>query len=206
MNKLIAPGMSAADVTKQFGSPGSITEIGQGIVMWTYSFPIQPERTELHLGGFSVYLKDGKVEKWSPVMEESRKTFGAGATPGAFGEQSFRLFVANDRLTNVANAVESDGSADASSLKASPDLEFRAQVFTGSSGNERPGEQTVILVLAQQDASKLEVLTQDNFGKRLLIVCRNRAIAVPVISAPFVSRQVMFTVKGPSALSSIQGK
>lgn len=206
LNKLIVPGMSTADVTNQFGSPGSTTEIGQAVVMWTYSFPLQPEKVGLHLAGFSIYLKDGKVEKWSPMMEESRQTIQAGGSQGSFGEQSFQIFLATDGLTNVANTVDSDGSADASNLKASADLEFKAKVFAGSSGKERPGEQTVILVVSEQDASKLKDLSEDNFGKRLLLVCRNQAIAAPVISAPLASRQLMFTVKNATVLNGIQGK
>jgi len=198
--------MSAADVRKQFGFPGSAIEIGQGVVMWTYSFPLQPGKARLHLAGFDIYLKDDKVEKWSPVMEESRQTFQDGGTQGAFGEQVFQIFLATDGLTNLVNVVDSDGSADVRNLKASPNVEFKAKVFAGSSGRERPGEQTVILVTSEQDASKLRELTENNFGRRLLIVCRNQAIAAPVISAPLGSRQFMFVVRNPTVLNGIQGK
>jgi len=206
LNKLIVVGMSAADVTNQFGSPGSAIEIDQGFVMWTYSFPLQSEKAGLHLAGFSIYLKDEKVEKWSPVMEESRQTFQAGNNQESFGQQAFQIFVASDDLTNLANTVDSEGIADASKLKASPNLEFKAKVFAGSSDNKRPGEQTVILVLSEQDASKLKDLSENSFGKRLLIVCRNKVIAAPVVSAPLASRQVMVTVKNSTVLNNIQGK
>jgi hypothetical protein len=206
LDKLIVPGMSAADVTNHFGSPGSATEIGLGVVMWTYSFPLEPKKLRLQLAGFSIYLKDGKVERWSPMMEESRQTFQTGGSQGAFGEQSFQIFLAIDGLTNVANTVDSVGGADARSLKATPDLEFKANVFIGSSSKERPGEQTVILVLGERDALKLKDLSEDNFGKRLLIVCQKQAIAAPVISAPLASRQLMFTVKNATVLNSIRGR
>jgi hypothetical protein len=206
INKLIVPGISEADVTKQFGSPGSISEIGQGAVMWTYSFPLQPEKAGLHLAGFSIYLRDGKVEKWSPIMEEARQTFQAGGTQGSFGEQTFQVFLATEAQTNVVNAVDSRGSADASDLEVAPDLEFKAKVFAGSGSNERPGEQTVILVISEQDASKLKDLSENNFGRRLLIVTRRQVIAAPAISAPLASRQFIFTVKNSAVNNAFRSQ
>lgn len=206
LNKLITPGMSATEVTNKFGSPGSTTEIDQDTVLLTYSFPLEPYKQALHLAGFSIYIKNGNVVKWSPIMEESRQTFQAGGSQGSFGEQSFQVFLAAGNLTNVAIIVDVEGSADASDLKASPDMSFKAKVFAGSSGSERPGEQTVILVVSDQDAVKLKGLTEGNFGKRLLIVCRNKVIAAPAISAPLASRQLMLTVKNSAVLDSLRSQ
>lgn len=204
LTNLIVEGMSMADVTSKFGSPDSVREIVPGIDLWLYSFPIQEGKTEPHLGGFSIQVKDGKVMKWSPIMEESTQTVSGGRAQGSFGAKSFQLFLATDNLTNIANIVESKGVADAANLKAPPSLEFEAQVFAGDSGNERPGEQTVVLVVTDQVASKLKELSENNFGKQLLIVCHNEVIAAPVISGPLASRQLIFKVKNPSALGVLQ--
>ena len=156
--------------------------------------------------GFDVHFNDGKVVTWSPMMGESKETVRAGGTQSSFGEQSFQVFLATGSLTNVATTVDAEGSADASDLKASPDMTFKAKVFAGNSGSERPGEQTVILVVSEQDASKLKSLSEDNFGKRLLVVCRNKVIAAPAILAPLASRQLMLTVKNSVVLDSLRSQ
>ncbi len=66
--------------------------------------------------------------------------------------------------------------------------------------------QGIILIVSDEDASKLRELTENNFGKRLLIVCRNRVIAAPAISAPLASRQLMFTVKNSAVLDSLRSQ
>ena len=157
------------------------------------------------MAGFSVYLTDGKVVKWSPIMEESRaiQVAGARASPE---EQSFQLFLATDSLTNLANKVDSDGRADATDLRDRPNLMFSAKVLVGRNGNEPPGEQTVILVLSEQDASRLRDLTENHFGKRLVIVYRKQAIAAPVISSSITSRQLMFVIKTGTLLDGIHNR
>lgn len=195
LNKLITSGMSAEEVTNKFGSPASMIEIDEDTVLLTYSFPLEPHKQALHLAGFSIYVKHGNVVKWTPIMEESRPTYQAGGPQGLFGEQSFQVFLATGNLTNLAATVDAEGSADVGDLKATPDMVFKAKVFSGRSGSERSGEQTVILVVSDLDAVKLKGLTEANFGKRLLIVWRNKVIAAPAISAPLASGQLLFTVK-----------
>jgi len=156
--------------------------------------------------GFDVHFKEGKVVTWSPIMGESKKSVQPEGHQSSFGEQSFQVFLATGNLTNVAITVATEGSADASDFKAFPDMTFKAKVFAGNSGSERPGEQTVILVVSEQDASKLKNLSEDNFGKRLLFVCRNKVIAAPAISAPLASRQLMLTVKNASILDSLRSQ
>jgi preprotein translocase subunit SecD len=109
-----------------------------------------------------------------------------------------------DSLTNVLKTFDSEGSAVTSSLKISPDLAFKAKVFAGSSVPGNSGEITVILVLNDQDAPKLKELTENNFGKRTLLVCRNKVIAAPAISEPITSKQLKFNVKDPMALDSLR--
>ncbi|NOS72452.1 MAG: hypothetical protein HOP33_21335 [Verrucomicrobia bacterium] len=208
LNKLIVPGMSIAEVTNTFGIPASEIPVNEKVLIFMYSFPFETVVREggLRLTGFDVNFRDGKVVDWSPVMGESRKSFQAGESQDSSGDKNFQIFLATDGLTNVLNKVESEGSADASDLKTAPDMTFTAKIFSGKSGSERPGEQTVILVVSEQDVSKLKELSENSFGKRLLIVCRNRVIAAPTISAPLASRQLLFTVKDSRVLDSIQNK
>ncbi len=53
----------------------------------------------------------------------------------------------------------------------------------------------MILDLKEQDATKLNSLTENQWGKRLLIVCRNKVIAAPVLSTTLAAKQISFAVK-----------
>jgi hypothetical protein len=206
LDKLISPGISITDVTNKFGLPGSAIKVSETMILLTYMFPFEVKTHEEgpYLTGFGIDIKDGRVVRWSPVTGMTGKTLDSGGSQSSFGEKPFEIFLVTDSLTNVVNTVESEGIADASSLKASPDMTFKAKVFAGNSGGERSGEQTVILVVSEQDSSKLKDLSENNFGKRLLIVCRNHVIAAPVITAPLASRQLQFTVKDSRVLNSIR--
>ena len=204
LNNLISTGMSTAEVTNKFGAPDLAEKMGQNTVLLLYSFPIQPQEIGWHLSGFTVYIKDGNVAKWSPTMRETRQMFQGGDSSSSVGGQSFQLFLATDSRSNIVNTIDSQGNADSSVLTGSADLAFKAKLFTGNSGDEKPGEQTVVLVLSEQDASKLNDLTKDNVGKRLLIVSRDKVVAAPIIVEAANSRQLMFTTKGSNVLNSLQ--
>ena len=199
LDKLITPGMSIADITNRFGLPGSAIQVTEHIVLLTYSFPeaISPKQ-RLHLTGFGVDIKDGKVARWSPVTGES------GKPQGLFGEQLFELFIVNGNLTNALNAFESEGGTKADSLKVSPQTIFKAKIFAGKSGSEGPGEKTVILVVNEEDAPKLQGLTEKHVGERTLLVHRGNVVAAPTITVPVTSRQFMFTVKGSQFLDNFK--
>ncbi|MBN1548188.1 MAG: hypothetical protein JW902_16160 [Syntrophaceae bacterium] len=207
LNNLIVVGMSIAEVTNKFGLPGSAVNVGENQILLTYMFPFKAKHEQgPYLTGFGIDIKDGRVARWSPVTGMTGKTVEAGGSQTSFGEQSFQVFLATGSLTNVVKTVDTEGIADASNLQASPDLTFKAKVFAGSAGSERPGEKTVILVVSDQDASKLKDFSEDNFGKRLLMVCRKKVIAAPAISAPLASRQLMLTVKNAAVLDSIRSQ
>jgi hypothetical protein len=195
LKSLITLGMTSQEVTNVFGPPGSAIPIESGVFMWTYMFPLQAEDAALHLSGFTIYLKDSKVIKWSPVMGESQQSNKTADSQAPSGRKPFQIFLATDDLTNIANVLDISGSADASALERPPDLAFEAQLFLGKNGNGSPGMQTIRLVLSEQDAAKLKSLTEDNFGKRLLVVYQKNVIAAPLISAPITSRQVTFAIK-----------
>jgi hypothetical protein len=208
LDKLIVPGMTTAEVTNIFGIPDSQIQVKEGVAILTYSFPfatiIGEER--LHLTGFTVNMRDGKVVNWSPITGEFRKSSQPGASQGLFGEQPFEIFLVTDSLTNMVSRVESEGSADASGVKISPDIAFKAKVFAGRSGTERSDEMTVILVVSDQDSAKLKELSENNLGKRTLVVCRKKVIAAPAITAAITSKQFTFTVKDSRVLESLGNK
>jgi hypothetical protein len=209
LDKLIVPGLKIGEVTNLFRPPASEIRLSEHAATLLYVFPLETITREggLRMTGFDVHLKDGKVVAWSPMMGESKKAaFAAGGSPSSFGEQSFQIFLATGSLTNLVTIVDSEGSADISNIKASPEMAFRAKVFAGRSGSERPDEQTVILVVNDQDAAKLKTLSEENLGQRLLIVCRTNVISAPTILAPLSSPQLMFTVKNSVVLESLQSQ
>ncbi len=115
LNRLIAPGMSIAEVTNTFGLPGSAVKTGENTILFTYMFPFEAKHEhDPYLTGFGIDIQDGRVVRWSPVTGMTGRTIEAGGAQGSVGEQSFQIFLAADSLTNVANIVDSDGSADAS--------------------------------------------------------------------------------------------
>jgi len=206
LNRLILPGMTTADVTNKFGSASAVNIMGNWILL-TYMFSFEDsQKSDPHMIGFGIDIKEGRVVRWSPVTGMTGATVQGGESQGTFDEQPFSIYLAADNsVTNIVSIVESQGSADASRLKMSPDLTFKAKVFAGDSGSGRPGEQSVILVVSDQDASKLKDLTEDSFGKRLIIVCHNKVIAAPAISSPLGSKQILFTVKDPTVLDALRG-
>lgn len=207
LTKLIALGMTLTDVTNTFGLPGSAVKTSEHNVMLNYMFPFKPESGPgPQLTGFSIHIQDGRVIRWSPITGMTFDTSPDGPVQGAPGEQLFQIFLSTDKNTNLVNAVESKGIADAGSLKGPPDLTFKAKVFSGDAGKDHPGEQSVILVLSEHDASQIKSLTETNFGRRLLIVCRNKIVLTATISVPLASKQIIFSVRNPEAVNIMRGE
>jgi len=204
LGNMIVSGMTVADVTNKFGLPGSLVKVSKERTILIYAFRFGVLHDD-NLTGFTVDTTDDHVVRWAPIKGPNHSTSSAFNGEGPlkpFGEQSFRLFLANGSMTNVANLVDSKGSADASDLEASPEMTFNAKVFVGSINGELPDKKAVLLVVSEKDASKLKGLTENNLGRRLLIVIRNRVIAAPVISVPLASTQIEFTVKDSSVFSA----
>jgi hypothetical protein len=206
LDKLIVPGMSKADLTNIFGNPGAEIPENDETVLLMYSFPFDVVSREqgLQLIGFTVKVRNGNVVNWSPTQGELGKTTEPAASPATFGEQPFEIFTVSDSLTNVLRVFDSGGSADMSNSTVSPVLTFTAKASAGSSTSDRPDEKTLLLVLNDQDAAKLRELTENNFAKRLLIVCRQVVISAPVVSEPISTNQVMLTVKNPHVFDAFR--
>jgi hypothetical protein len=204
LDKLIVVGMTLSEVTNMFGLPGSVVKDGDSRLFLDYMFRFDENR--VGMSGFGVDFKDGHVVRWSPVIQGAGYALQSGVPQGALGERSFEVLLAIDNLTNLVNTIASQGSANATDLRGSHETSFKAKVFAGNSDEGRTGEYTIILVVSDQDASILKNFTENNVGKRLLIVYRNKVIAAPLISVPFASRQVKFTVKDANVLIDLIGK
>ena len=60
------------------------------------------------------------------------------------------------------------------------------------------------IIIGDKDVPKLGKLTESNFGKRMLIICRNKLIAAPSISMPLNSNRFYIPVKDVDFLNSLR--
>ncbi|HKW29163.1 MAG TPA: hypothetical protein VJT54_07500, partial [Verrucomicrobiae bacterium] len=155
------------------------------------------------LDGFGVTLRDGRVLRWSPIMTESYPMFQGSQIQASLGEETFELLIQTDDYTNLLKTLDSPGSVDVSSLKISPAIVFKAQVYV-ESGDESATNNSLMLIIGDKDVPKLGKLTENNFGKRMLIIWRNKLIAAPSISMPLNSNKFHFPVKDVEFLNSLR--
>jgi hypothetical protein len=205
LTNLISPGMSMTELTNKFGLPGAASEITSNTILFTYLYPFEVTRHEqgLHLEGFGVTLKDGRVLRWSPIMTESYPMFQGTQIQASLGEETFELLFQTDDCTNLLNTLDSLGSVDVSSLKISTAIVFKAQVYVESSDASATNK-SLMLIIGDRDVPKLEKLTEGNLGKRMLIICRNILIAAPSVSMPLDSNKFHFPVKDTEFLNSLR--
>jgi len=62
----------------------------------------------------------------------------------------------------------------------------------------------MFLTINDQDIPKMKSLTQNNIGKRMLIVCRGEVIAAPVINMAIDSNEFMVPVKNSEFLDRLK--
>jgi hypothetical protein len=203
LDRLIVLGTYQAELTNTLGIPDSELPAGENATILMYTYPLESadRGSGLHLTGFTVKLTNGAVAGWSPIMTEFENP-KAGGSQRSMGEHSFKMFSPPQNLQQILGKLESEGSADATSLKT-PDIAFNAKTFVGP-GNEGSGAMTLILVLNDQDASKLGAVTKGSVGERKLLVWRDKVIAAPLISEPITSKKIMINLKDSRVLNSLQ--
>lgn len=202
LENLIQTGMDSSNVIARFGYPQATMWINSHLLVETYIFPLELTRTEkgMHLDGFSVYIKSGKVARWSPIDTESFKMSQSDESHPliSFGECRFELFIETDGLSNALASVDSVGSVDTRNILAPPNLVIKAQVYVDESS---PTNRNVFLTLRNQDVPKLKDLTERNFGKRMLIVYNDKGIAAPRIAVPLASSKFSFLISDTNVFS-----
>ena len=70
--------------------------------------------------------------------------------------------------------------------------------------NQTKANKTMFLTINDQDIPKMKSLTQNNIGKRMLIVCRGEVIAAPVINMAIDSNEFMVPVKNSEFLDRLK--
>jgi hypothetical protein len=171
----------------------------------TYLFSGEAMRNEkgLHLAGFNVNIRKGRVVGWSAIETESFNQFPSPTSKKetTIGEENFKLFIQTDLLTNALSNLDSGVVVKESDLKISPDMVFKAQV---SVSDDSDTNKTVLLIIENQQVSKLKALTKNNSGKRMLVVCRGKVIAAPSIVMPLDSNKFFFKVKDANFFDSLK--
>jgi hypothetical protein len=200
LRKLIVPGMQKAEVINIFGNSSSEIQVATNLAMIVYTFPseVMSGKEALHLTGFTINMRDGKVVDWSPMMGESHEQFRRPEDSEAqfsYGEHTFELYSVSDMLTNAVASFESGSSVTEDALKVSADFVFNAQVFAADLASGASSNKPIRLVIHDQDIPKLSRFTEGNVGKQVVIATQNKIIAAPRISMPITSSQFQLDVK-----------
>jgi hypothetical protein len=207
LNELIKPGMTFEDMTNTFGPPGSEIQTTGDMTTITYLF--SPKSTPLKVGpylaGFDVEVKKGHVVRWIPLRGTMSGPFAGPNTQTALsGEETFAIFIQSDGSTNAENFLRSESGMSVGDLKTPPDLTIRAK-FSIDEGNGNSADKTVFLTIDDRDVPKLKSLTETNYGNRVMIACRDKVIAAPIISGPIDVNHFFFKIKD-SIVSDVFGK
>lgn len=202
--EVIQEGMSLAALTEKFGPPTTSNDLGKDMTLVTWHYP-NTQKREYYVAGFSAKVSAGHIVTWSPIWGQTARFGGVQDSQGQFGEQLFKLHVADDRLDELLRRLDRGESPSMAGSNLAPDLEMKAKIFSGRSGEEAPPARTVILVLEPGDAAALASLGKTHEGKRLLIACRDTVIAGPEITKTLVlSRQLTFTVREAKVLETFR--
>jgi hypothetical protein len=157
------------------------------------------------VGGVEAFFVNNRLSHWFPIYRGPRISASPPKHPFFTSDkEKFKLFVEADSLTNSLEVFDSKGSADASDLKTPPDLVFEAKVIVGNDTSQTSTNKTMFLTINDQDVSKMKSLTQNNIGKRMLIVCRGEVIAAPVINMAIDSNKLLFPVKNTGFLDRLK--
>jgi hypothetical protein len=206
LQPLLHVGESPADLVRRFGNPVDKHVISSNEVCLSFSFSDRNQAAEnAGVGGFDAFFVSNRLSHWRPSYRDP--AFSA-SPPGhplfTSDKELFKLFVETDSLKNSLEALDSKGSADASDLKVPPDLVFEAKVIVGNYTSQTKTNKMMFLTINDQDVPKMENLTKNNVGKRMLIVCRGEVISAPVIMMPIASNKFQFQVQDSGFLDRLK--
>jgi hypothetical protein len=206
LQPLLHVGESQEDMVRRFGSPMHTMEISSNELCLDFLFSDQNHAAEnAGVGGFDAFFVSNRLSHWLPIYQGPR--FGAPSTEHAFfksDKETFKWFVESDGLKNTLEALDSKGSTDASDLKIPPDLVFEAKVIIGNDTSQSSTNKMMLLTISDKDVSKMKSLSENNLGKRILVVCRNVVIAAPVINEPIASNQILISLKNIEFLEHLK--
>jgi hypothetical protein len=206
LQPLLHVGESPADLVGRFGDPVAENVISSNAVCLSFSFSDRNHAAEnAGVGGVDAFFVSNRLSHWRPTYRDPSFSASPPEHPVFTSDkETFKLFVEADSLKNSLEALDSKGSADANDLKTPPDLVFEAKVIVGNDASPTKTNKTMFLTINDQDIPKMKSLTQNNIGKRMLIVCRGEVIAAPVINMAIDSNKLLFPVKNAGFLDRLK--
>lgn len=206
LQPLLHVGESPSNLVARFGDPVAKNVISSNAVCLSFSFSDRNHAAEsAGVGGVDAFFVGNRLSHWRPIYRgPAIKTSPPEHPIFTSDKEMFKLFIETDSLINSLADLDSKGSADASDLKISPDLVFEAKVIVGIDTNQTKANKTMFLTINDQDIPKMKSLTQNNIGKRMLIVCRGEVIAAPVINMAIDSNKLLFPVKNAGFLDRLK--
>src|ERR1035438_2831561 len=212
LQPLLHVGESPSNLVARFGNPVAEHVISSdeacysNEVCLSFSFSDRNQATEnAGVGGFDAFFVSNRLSHWRPSYRDP--AFSASPPEHPFftsDKETFKVFVETDGLNNFLEAFDSKGSADENDIKVPPDLAFEAKVIVGNATSQTKTNKMMFLTINDQDVPKMENLTKNNVGKRMLIVCRGKVISAPVIMMPIASNKFQFQVQDSGFLDRLK--
>jgi hypothetical protein len=206
LQPLLHVGESPADLVAQYGNPVDKHVISSNEVCLSFSFSDRNQAAENSgVGGFDAFFVSNRLSHWRPIYQDPPiKIFPLEPPIFTSDKETFKLFIETDSQNKFLEAFDSKGSADENDLKIPPNLAFEAKVSVGNATSQTKTNKMMFLTINDQDVPKMENLTRNNVGKRMLIVCRGKIISAPVIMMPIASNKFQFQVQDSRFLDHLK--
>jgi hypothetical protein len=188
-------GMSKEDLFKVFGVPTlDPIELDGGVTRLQYVFEVDERNltAEAVVSGFTVFLKDGKISRWSPsYLSAPEYTTGwvvvsperATSAPARIEHVSLWIVRTNEFAGSRYSNTEK--FRNLGFISQQPDLTLsRLKLLEEGQGGKWP---TLRLTLTDGDRAAFHKLTRENSGKRTLIAIGSRPLLAPYINEPISS-------------------
>jgi hypothetical protein len=197
--KTMRKGMSKQELEKIFGKPLREEVHTNGMVNLLYFWPVpsSPKASADSIGGVSVQLSNGLSVSWDPIHARIDPAVGVsgGNTNSYSTDVRIAFYVVSDESGSGRTFVNTLKLPNLGYVDRSPGLQVEhlqaitVEVFptirsdTGSVLSEDASQSKARLsvVLMPRDAKRLEVLTDENVGKRMLIMLDGEPLAAPLL-------------------------
>jgi len=198
---IIQVGLSRREILDRLGPPDDIVELVGGGFSIEYFIRAEQIRSSIlvreEIFGFSVYIKDDKVIRWSPMYGSPviRKPDKVRSLPTTdLGSKKLSFWLVHEKPVDGGRQVDTNIIPTAAYIGTQPLLSVER--LKAVSETDRWTE----IELNESDAPALDELTAQNRGRRLLIMLGNTSLAAPLITSP--SREGRVQILWPTGVSN----
>lgn len=145
----------------------------------------------MKLDGFSVSLKEEKIQDWSPMYREIEKmgTTPQDSSPSAVGFERITFVLAPDSPL-IRDSKERLTQELSNIIEGREQLEVRAKISIQSSGSAENQEAT--LEIPEDQLDRLKHFTKNSAGQRLIILLSGHIIGRPLLANQIVDPVFQF--------------